>query len=262
MIQNNLLKLWKNHKPSINAWLSIPNSFTAEAMSKMGWDSITIDLQHGQNDYNSSIPMIQSIGNSNCLPMARIPWNEPGIIMKLLDLGFLGIISPMINSKEDCEKFVSYCYYPPIGQRSYGPMRSLLHYGSDYPDHANDNIISLAMIETEEAVQNIDEILSVPFLTGIYIGPADLSKSYGMAPQFDVKDDPVFSNIKLIVKKAKEYNKVAGIHNGTTKYAKEMINLGYNLVTISSDYRSMVTHAKGIINEMKNLDNEKEEKAY
>ena len=92
-------------------------------MSKIGWDSITIDLQHGQNDYNSSIPMIQSIGNSNCVPMARIPWNEPGIIMKLLDLGFLGIISPMINSKEDCEKFVSYCYYTPIGQRSYGPMR-------------------------------------------------------------------------------------------------------------------------------------------
>ena len=81
---NNLLSLWKSKKPIINGWLSIPNSFTAEAFGKMGWDSVTIDLQHGQSDYQSSISMLQALANSNSVPMVRVPWNEPGIIMKML----------------------------------------------------------------------------------------------------------------------------------------------------------------------------------
>ncbi len=248
---NNLIKIWEADKPVINGWLSIPNSFTAEAFGKMGWDSITIDMQHGQNDYQSSISMLQGLSKSNALPMVRVPWNEPGIIMKMLDLGVMGIIAPMINTKEDCEKFLSYCYYPPIGQRSFGPMRAQLVHGPNYFNQANKNIISFAMIETKQAVDNLDEILSVPNLTGVYIGPADMSSSYGMPPKFDVKEDPVFSNIKLIAKKAKQYGKIAGIHNGSTKYAKEMIEIGYRFVSILSDFRIMNTHSQKIIDEMK-----------
>ena len=172
-------------------------------------------------------------------------------IMKLLDLGVLGIISPMINNREECEKFISYCYYPPIGQRSFGPMRAQLKYGLDYYKNANSEILTLAMIETQEAVKNLDDILSVPHLNGIYIGPADMSISYGLKPQFDVKEEPVYSNIKLIAKKAKEHGKVAGIHNGSTLYSKEMIELGYQFITISSDYRSMVAYAQNIVDEIK-----------
>ena len=248
---NNLLEIWKSNKPVINAWLSIPNSFTAEAFGKMGWDSITIDMQHGQNDYQTSIAMLQAISGSKSVPMVRVPWNEPGIIMRMLDLGVMGVIAPMINSKEDCEKFVSYCYYPKIGQRSFGPMRAQLIHGQDYYNQANKNILSFAMIETKEAVENLDKILSVPNLTGIYIGPADMSSSYGLPPKFDVREDPVFSNIKLIVKKAKEHNKIAGIHNGSTEYAKEMIDIGYKLVTILSDFRVMSLNAQKIVDEMK-----------
>ena len=252
MKKNRILELWQKNKACINGWLSIPNSFTAEAMSKMGWDSITIDMQHGLNDYNTSISMLQAIANSDTVALTRVPWNEPGIIMKMLDLGVMGVIAPMINTKKECEDFVSYCNYPPRGQRSFGPMRAQLVYGSDYYDNANDQIISLAMIETKEAVENIDEILSVPNLTGVYIGPGDMSSSYGFKPQFDVKKDPIFSNIKMIAEKAIKKGKIAGIHNGTTDYAKEMIELGYKFVTVSSDFRSMSTHAQNIVNEMKN----------
>jgi len=251
-MKNKVLKIFKENKSCLNGWLSIPNAFTAEGMSKMGWDSITIDMQHGQNDYNTSITMLQAMSNSEVVPFVRVPWNEPGIIMKMLDLGVLGIIAPMINSKKECQDFVSYCNYPPKGQRSFGPMRAQLIYGKDYYENANDNIISLAMIETKEAVDNIDDILSVPNLTGVYIGPGDMSSSFGLKPQFDVKDDPVYSKIKMIAKKAKERGKIAGIHNGTTDYAKEMISIGYQFVTISSDFRSMSTHAQSIVNIMKN----------
>ena len=251
---NNLLNIWSKNKAVINAWLSIPNSFTAEAFGKMGWDSVTIDMQHGQNDYSTAIPMVQAIANSNAVPMVRVPWNEPGIIMKMLDLGVLGIIAPMINTKEDCEKFVSYCYYPPIGQRSFGPMRAQVTYGSDYYQLANKNIVSLAMIETKQAVENLDAILSVPNLTGIYIGPADMSSSYGLPPKFDVREDPVFSNIKMIAKKAKEKGKIAGIHNGSVKYMKEMMEYGFQFTTLLSDFRMMTSHAESLLKELKDVD--------
>ena len=251
---NNLLNIWKSGKPVINGWLSIPNSFTAEAFGKMGWDSITIDMQHGQNDYQSSISMLQALTSSKSVPMVRVPWNEPGVIMKMLDLGVMGIISPMINTREDCEKFVSYCYYPPLGQRSFGPMRAQVLHGQSYFNNANDNVLSFAMIETKEAVENLDEILSVPSLTGVYIGPADMSSSYGLPPKFDVTEDPVFANIKLICKKAKKYNKIAGIHNGTTSYAKDMLKMGYKLVTVLSDFRVMNSFSQKIIDEMKEKD--------
>ena len=251
-MMNNLLNIWNSNEVAVNAWLSIPNSFTAEAFGKMGWDSITIDMQHGQNDYHTSISMLQALSNSKSVAMVRVPWNDPGIIMRMLDLSVMGIIAPMINTKEDCEKFVSYCYYPPIGQRSFGPMRAQLIHGTKYYNEANKNILSFAMIETKQAVDNLDEILSVPNLTGVYIGPADMSTSYGLPPKFDVRDDPIFSNINTIANKAKEHNKIAGIHNGSTSYAKEMIKIGYRFVTISSDFRFMSSHAQSIVDEMKN----------
>ena len=136
------------------------------------------------------------------------------------------------------------------------PMRAQLIHGSNYFNSANENIISFAMIETEQAVNNLDEILSVPNLTGVYIGPADMSSSYGLQPKFDVKEDPVFSNIKLIAKKAIEHGKIAGIHNGSTDYAKEMIKIGYKFVTILSDFRVMSSNSQEIVNEMKNKSNE------
>ena len=141
-------------------------------------------------------------------------------------------------------------------------MRALLVYGSDYFHSANSQIVTLAMIETQEAVNNLDEILSVKNLNGVYIGPADMSIAYGLEPKFDVKEDPVFSNIKLIVKKAKEYGKIAGIHNGTTQYAKEMIALGYQFITVSSDYRGMTSFNQKIVKEMKEIEKDQESSTY
>ena len=251
MKKNQVLEIWEQNKVCLNGWLSIPNSFTAEGMSKIGWNSLTIDMQHGHHDYSTSIHLIQAISN-NTIPLARVPWNEPGIIMKMLDLGILGIIAPMINTKKQCEDFVSYCNYPPLGNRSFGPMRAQLNHGMDYYENANKNIISMAMIETKEAVENVDEILSVPNLTGVYIGPADMCSSYSLKPQFDPRDEQIYSNIKLIAKKAKENNKIAGIHTGSTTYAKEMIGLGFQFITILSEFRFMTAYSEAIINEMKN----------
>ena len=254
-MSNTLMEKWASNQEVLGTWLSLPDSHAAEIAARVDFDYVCIDMQHGMADYQVATVMLQAITLTQMgTPICRVPWNEPGIIMKMLDLGIQGIIAPMINTKEDCEKFVSYCYYPPIGQRSFGPMRAQVVYGSDYYQHANDNIVSLAMIETKQAVENLDAILSVPNLTGIYIGPADMSSSYGLPPKFDVREDPVFSNIKMIAKKAKEKGKIAGIHNGSVKYMKEMMEYGFQFTTLLSDFRMMTSHAESLLKELKDVD--------
>ena len=117
--------------------------------------------------------------------MARVNWNEPGQIMKILDAGCYGIICPMVSNRKEAEKFIQACQYPPNGYRSFGPIRASIYGGSDYAKHADKEILKLAMIETKEALEKLDEILDTPNLDGIYIGPADLSLAVGEEPGFD-----------------------------------------------------------------------------
>ena len=262
MKKNNIKNLWKNGEATVNGWLAIPNSFSAEVMAHENWDSLTIDIQHGLNDYSTAIPMLQAISTTDKTPFARVPWNEPGIIMKMLDAGVYGIICPMINSKKECEKFVQACRYSPNGYRSFGPTRAIIYGGKDYAIKANEEIITMAMIETKEAVDNLDDILSVKGLDAIYIGPADLSLSYGQKPGFDIEENPIYEIIQKILKETKKNNIYAGIHCGSSSYAIKMIKLGFNFVSILSDAKIMSQGSTKILNEIKNNKIEKNQSIY
>ena len=263
MRKNKLKKIFSEGKAVINGWLQIPNSFSAEVMAHQGWDSLTIDMQHGVIDYPNALQMLQGISTTDTVPMARVNWNEPGQIMKILDAGSYGVICPMVSNKNEAEKFVQACLYPPKGYRSYGPTRGLIYSGNDYADHANDEIIKLAMIETSEALQKLDEIMSTPGLNGIYIGPADLSLAIGQKPAFDnLEGTPAYEQITNILKHAKKNNLVAGIHNATPEYAQKMIKIGFQLVTIGSDQRYMSAGAKAAVSKLKTIKSEEESKAY
>ena len=146
MRKNKLKQMLAEGKAVNNGWLSIPSTASTEAMAQLGWDSLTIDMQHGLVDYSNALPMLQTISSTNVTPLARVNWNEPGQIMKILDAGSYGVICPMVSNKKEAEKFVQACMYPPNGYRSFGPIRGLIYGGSDYPDYANDEILKLAMI--------------------------------------------------------------------------------------------------------------------
>ena len=169
MRPNKIKKMMRDGEQIINGWLQIPSSFSAEVMSHQGWDSLTIDMQHGVIDYPNALQMLQSISSTDVTPLARVNWNEPGQIMKILDAGCYGVICPMVSNKSEAEKFVQACMYPPKGYRSFGPIRGLIYGGSDYGDFANDEILKMAMIETKEALDKLDEIMSTPGIDGIYI---------------------------------------------------------------------------------------------
>lgn len=235
----------------VNGWLAIPDSFSAETMAHQGWDSLTIDLQHGVVDYAGMVPMLQAISTTATVPVVRVPWLEPGIIMKTLDAGAYGVICPMVNTRADAEKLVAYSHYAPRGTRSFGPVRALLYGGADYPRHANDTIVAFAMIETAQALDNLDDILATPGLDAVYIGPSDLSLALGCTPTFDDLDAKAAEAVQHILARAKAHGVVAGIHNGTPEAALRRIAMGFQFVTVSSDARLMAAGAQQVVKAMR-----------
>lgn len=253
MRENRVRSIWKAGGGVANGWLHIPSAFAAEIMAHQGWDSLTIDLQHGPVDYQAALGMLQAISTTDVTPLARVPWNEPGIIMKLLDAGCMGIICPMINSRHECEAFVGACRYPPHpgGYRSHGPTRAIIYAGSDYPKLANESVITMAMIETKAAVDNLDDILSVPGLDSIYVGPADLAQSYGRAPQADHTDPEMVGILDRILDGCRRHNIVAGLHCNAPEYAAQMFEKGFQLATVASDGRQLAMAASAAVATLK-----------
>src|SRR5262249_41310294 len=146
--ENTLKSIWARGEAVVNGWLSIPSAFSAEVMAQQGYDSLTVDMQHGVVDYQVAVTMLQAISTTSVIPLARVPWNDRARIMKILDAGVYGVICPMINTREQAEALVQASKYPPRGFRSWGPVRASLYAGSDYGDRANEDLIVMPMIET------------------------------------------------------------------------------------------------------------------
>ena len=251
MRENRLRTLWRNDQAAVNGWLAIANSYSAEVMAHQGWDTLTIDLQHGVIDYPAMVTMLQAISTTPTVPIVRVPWLEPGILMKSLDAGAYGVICPMVNTREDAQKLVAWTSYAPRGTRSFGPIRALLYGGADYPAQANDTIVRFAMIETAQALDNLDAILSVEGLDAIYIGPSDLSLALGCRPVFDDVDPPVAQAIDHILERANAHGIKAGVHNGVAEGALARVAKGFRFVTVGSDARLMAAGAQQVLAKMR-----------
>ena len=232
-------------KACINGWLAIPSGFSAEVMAGCGWDSVTVDQQHGVQDYQSMVQCFQAMDKHPITPLTRVPWNEPGIIGKALDGGAWGIICPMVNNAAEAKALADACLYPPIGKRSNGPIRAAA-YGvmSSYQSTANDNVLVFPMIETQEGIDNIDAILTVPGISGIYIGPSDMGLSLGMIPILDREEPRILEIYATLLASCKKHGKFAGIHNGSASYAARMVKMGFQLCTIMNDSGLMAKAAK------------------
>ncbi len=232
MRPNPLREKFAAGEPAIGGWLAIPSSVSAEVMATAGLDYVCIDLQHGLHDYSDAVPMLQALSLGGCTPTVRVPWNEPGIIGKVLDAGAMAVIVPMVNSRAECEAAVRASRYAPEGARSFGPVRVSAVEGADYATEANAHVTCIPMIETREAVESIDEILSVPGVEAIYVGPADLAISLGHAPG---SEDPEFHRaLTTIVDACGHHDVVPGIH-ATAATAAERLGRGFRMITVSAD---------------------------
>ncbi len=256
MKPNQLKRKWQAGEPTLNCWLSIPNGFSAEVMASQGFDSVVIDTQHGAIGYSDSLQMLQAIAAYDVTPLVRVPWLDPGAIMKSMDAGAYGIICPMINNRQQAEALVSYMRYPPLGTRSFGPTRAVYPAGKDYFKHANDEVLCIAMIETAEAMSNLDEIVSTPGIDGIYIGPADLTLGLSegrLAPGMDRQEPEMIDAIKKILAATKSAGIASCLHCGSPEYAAMAIGWGFNLCTLNSEARYMELAASASLSKAREL---------
>ncbi len=240
---NKVRSIWEAGGVVVNGWLTIPSSFSAEVMAQQGFDSIVVDMQHGAIDYQAALTMIQAISTTGVILMARVPWKDPALLMRILDAGAYGVICPMINNAQEADDLVRACKYPPRGFRSCGPVRAKYNWGSDYLDYADATTIVMPQIETRSAVENLDEILSVPGIDAVYVGPSDLAMGLGSHARRGQKDPEVVAAKKMIAETCNRHGKPAGIHNPSAAVAFQMSEQGYRFLTIASDDRLLAARA-------------------
>jgi 4-hydroxy-2-oxoheptanedioate aldolase len=254
---NRVQRVWAEGRTAVNGWIAVPSVLNVEAMAKAGWDALTVDMQHGTADYADLLSILPVIEKSGAVPVVRVPWLDEATIMRALDAGALGIIAPMIETREDAERLVSACRYPPDGARSFGPVRARFAWGDDYARIANDEVLVFAMVETRVAVANLDAILSVPGLSGIYIGPADLSLSHGFQPGFDRKEPEMLALIADIRTRSAAGGLRCCLHCGSPAYAAQAAAEGMDMVTIGSDARFVEAGALACVGQFREHDRNK-----
>ncbi len=244
MRQNHVLQAWRAGQQTIGGWLAIDSQFTAEVMSNVGFDWLCLDMQHGLLDYVDVKRMLPAVSTTDTIPFVRVPWNEPYEIMKVLDAGAYGVIVPLVNNGEEAARAVAACRYPPDGIRSLGPVRAAIYGGAGYVQEANEHIACIAMIETAEALENLDDILSTPGLDAAYIGPADLAFALGLQPTGDNDHPKHVETVNRILACCRKHGVAAGIHTGSLEYTNRYLEQGFNLVTLGSDNNFMVRMAR------------------
>jgi 4-hydroxy-2-oxoheptanedioate aldolase len=228
---------WNEGRDTLGVWLANPSTITAELAARVGYDYVCIDNQHGVNDYQQTVAMAQAILLGGGTPIARVPWNEPGIIGKMLDGGIEGIIVPMVNSAAECEAVVRAGRYVPMGARSFGPVIAGMRRGNHY-EWSTDGIALIPMIETVEAIANLGDILAVPGIDAIYVGPADLSITLGLPPGNNDGEAAFDDALATIVKGCKNAGIVPGIH-ATAALIERRLEQGFRMITVTSDMLAM-----------------------
>ncbi|MCU0826335.1 MAG: aldolase/citrate lyase family protein [Tabrizicola sp.] len=243
-------QVWDRGLPTINAWCSIGSPFVAEIIAAQGFDSVTVDMQHGALDYTDLLPMLQAMRASGATLFARVPWLDPAHVMKALDAGADGIICPMINTGAEAARLVSYMRYPPLGTRSFGPTRAAFAHGADYAATANRRVLAFAMIETAEGFANLEEIVATPGLDGIYVGPADLSLSLSngaLAAVMDREEPEMIAAFQKIAAACQARGIIAALHCGTPAYAHRAIGWGFRMTTVGGDTRFLSAGAAAAV---------------
>jgi 2-keto-3-deoxy-L-rhamnonate aldolase RhmA len=242
--ENPVKKLLKEGKRTLGAWLQIGSPMTAEIMSQAGFDWLMVDMEHGPGDLPTLVAQFQAMSSSGVAPFARAPWNDFVIIKRILDAGATGLLVPFVNTREEAEAAVRAAKYPPEGSRGIAALVRAAGYGQqalNYLAHANDEIFVMTQIETPEAVRNLDEMLTVEGLNGIFIGPADLSTNMGHF--MDPRHPEVQAAIAAVEAKVLRSGKALGTVSASWEQTRALYEKGYQIVVAMSDGVSLATLA-------------------
>lgn len=235
----------------LNGWLHLPGGVSAELMGHAGYDALTIDLQHGLIGDGGLVATLQAIAATPAAPLVRVPWLHPPDLMRALDAGAVGVICPMIDTPEQARALVHACRYAPHGGRSYGPTRARLIYGDAYPQRADTQTLIFAMIETRAAWNNLGAILDTPGLSGVYVGPADLSLSLTGTASLDFRTGESAQAVAQIAQETAARGLIPGIFTQGGELAHHAMSLGYRFVTAGSDVALLSGAARSVVSDLR-----------
>ena len=226
---------WVAGEVALNAWSTFGGASAASVLADAGFDAVTVDLQHGEHTVERLGEAIGAIERAGAVPFVRLGWNDPAGVMRAMDLGARGLICPMVDSAEDAAAFVRVCRYPPLGARSYGPVRSAFGTGREHTDAANASVLAFAQIETAEGWVNVESICATPGLDGVYVGPADLSLALGFESFADLGSHDMLDALDRVVAAASARDVVPGIHAPSIERAVEMARRGFRFIGAAGD---------------------------
>lgn len=246
-----LREIWDRGGPSIGGWCSLPSAFSAELMARSGYDWVCIDTQHGLIGYDQMATMLQAVAIAGTPAFVRVPWNQPDHIMKALDAGAQGIVVPMVNSAAEARAAVAACRYPPEGYRSWGPIRASLGVNGYTPSSANRRVVVAIMIETSSGLEHADEILAVPGVDAVYVGPSDLAVSHGLEPGGDTTNPSHARLIESALAACQRHGVVPGLHCASIEVARHWQEKGFRMLNVASDAVFVRQQATGVVRAMK-----------
>lgn len=237
-----LTERWSRGGAALGAWCMIPDALAAEALASQGFDWICIDMQHGCMDYTDALAMIRAVDVAGSTPVVRVPWNEPGIIGRMLDAGAAGLIIPMIESVDDARRAVDAARYPPLGRRSFGPIRVGLRDGNSYAATANERVMLIPMIETRAALAAAADIMALPGVDAAFIGPYDLSIALGLPPGNNDGHAAFDDALATVVQACHANDRHAAIL-GNAELAPRRIEQGFSMVSVTTDIHALIASA-------------------
>ena len=241
-MKNPLKEKLKKGKVVTGTFAGIGHPDVTEWLSHLGFDWLLLDAEHGPLDFQTLERMMQSMNGTSCIPIVRPPWNDPVLIKRVLDIGAYGVLIPWVNSKEEAESVVRACKYPPDGLRGFGPRRAAM-FDPAYYETANEEILIAVQVETEKAIENLDEILSVPGVDACYIGPWDLSCNlgFGVPPKWD--EPRYLEAFDRVLRTAERCGKPAGMF-ATADNIKWAIEKGFRFNTVDDDDTFLIQGAQ------------------
>lgn len=244
MQSNPLKKVWSEGRTTFGVWSMMPDAFAAELAARAGYDYVCVDGQHGLADFASMVSIFQATDAAGATPLTRVLANDAGIIGRALDAGAMGVIVPLVNNAEEAARAVAACRYPPKGSRSYGPVRASEVIGSKNTADLDGEVLCFVMVETREGLEKVEEISATPGLDGIYIGPADLALSLGLAPTLEITEEEHVEAVKRIQDACHRNGIVAGIHCGSGEWARTHAAAGFEVVTVTMDTKLLTEAAR------------------
>jgi len=250
MRKNNVRAKLKEGQPSIGTWLTLPDTVAARLMARVGFDWLTVELEHTPVNWETAANSFAIVAASGVVPLARVPWNTGENIKRVLDNGAYGIVVPMVNSRAEAEAVVNAARYAPKGNRSIGGQLHAANFETDpatYYAKANEEILVVVMMEHVDAVEAADEILSVPGIDVVFIGPNDLLNSMGQPPAFDSEHKAFVDAVQHVLKTARKYGIAPGMHALDAEGARKRIAAGFQFIAIASEAGFMLNKAQEVV---------------